>query len=321
MEHETDTSSELRSMLDEVKNKIFIGRIQSQEVGKSTAILFSLITTIIAILTKYFVYVEYPISKIFYSVQSYALISFAFILFVWFIYPIVKFPFQKKKEININNLSLPLKLLPSEIDANSVLGALFIPLIATFAISTIPLLYSSFASSNQIPSLAFIVIIILIVCFVLLLFNRKLSAWISEQVKWLKSLIEIDFIADNFGSTASIVILIFFSIYALWSYFRWDYLIAYQFWMSVVFLLFVFLSLLAIYSYFDCKSELSRKLTNLLNLYYVMDSTVSQGHKVGTSDLEAFRKEIRSNEMPVVLRIRFLKIAPLFFKVRLNKKP
>ena len=128
------------------------------------------------------------------------------------------------------------------------------------SISTIPLLYSSFASSNQIPSLAFIVIIILIVCFVLLLFNRKLSVWTNTQFKWLKSFIEIDFISDNFGSTVSIFILILFSFYTLWSYFRWGYLITYQFWVSVVFLLFVFLSLLAIYSYLDCKNELSRKL-------------------------------------------------------------
>jgi hypothetical protein len=321
MEHEADISSELRSMLDDVRNKILVGRIQSQEVGKSTAILFSLITTIIAILTKYFVYVEDPISKIFYSVQSYALISFAFILFVWFIYPIVKFPFQKKKKIDMSTLDLPLKLLPSEIDANSVLSALFLPLIATFVISTIPLLYSSFVSSNQMPFLAFIVIIILIACFVLLLFNRKLSVRISEQVKWLKGLIEIDFIADNFGSTASIVILTLFSFYTLWSYFKWDYLITYQFWISVIFLLFAFLSFLAIYSYFDCKSELSRKLTNLITLYYVMDSTVSQGKKVATSDLEAFQKEIRNNDMPLVLQIRLLKITPLFFKVHLNKNP
>ncbi|MEM0143868.1 MAG: hypothetical protein QXL94_08020, partial [Candidatus Parvarchaeum sp.] len=303
---------ELQNLHSKLSDRIAIDHMQSGEIGKGIPILISLLTFIVGLIITHFIYFEEGILEVFHAVQSDVLVSFAFIIVIWLVYPIIKIikntilnKQPKRAEVN-----LPIKLLPQAITGDKVIVALTVPLFITFLLVSIPLMYSSASlilSNIQIQHtyLFWITIIIILLSISFLKFNKQIYSKLKSVgiTEFIGRLFSDKFLLERIGYIFTMFFICIFSlgVFFVFLFPHLNILISYQFWTSFIFILFLYLSIASVYSYLDCKKELSTKINKLLIQCYFVDSYIRKNYDMKDNDFEELKNEVNQNLSPVLV--------------------
>lgn len=319
---------EIWNLHNKLSDRITMDRMQSEEMGKWIPIFISLLTFGLGLVITHLIYFEDTLSSIFYAVQGYALVSFALILVIWgFIYPIIIVVISNKQPKHAD-INLPIKLLPQAIAGGKVIVALTVPLFITLLLASIPLIYSSTSSilSNMQPQHVYVLLftgVSLVLSVIFLTFNGQIYNKLKSIniTKFIELFFFDKFLLERIGYLLTMFVIYIFSLVVFFALLvpHLNILLAYQFWISFVFMLLVYLSVASVYSYLDCKNELSAKIKKSLILYYLLDSYIRKNQIIKNDAFEKLKNEVSQNLSPlIVMNFRLLKLIPLFFIVNLD---
>lgn len=318
---------ELWNLHNKLSDRIKIDRIQSEEIGKWIPISISLLTFTLGLVITHFIYFERTLTSVFYAVQSYALVSLAFIVIIWGLYPIIRTVIPNK-QLKLADITLPIKLLPQSIEGSKVIVFLTVPLFITLLLASIPLLYSSISSilSNmQLPHVYVFsfLIVSLVLSVIFLKFNGQIYNKLNPHDNTIFELFFYDkFLLEKIGYLLTIAVISIFSLVIFFALLlpHLNIFIAYQFWISFVFILLMYLSIASVYSYLNCKKELSTKMKKSLIQYYLVDSYIRKNQIIKNDEFEKLKNEVNQNLSPLIVKnVKLLKLVPFFFILNLDE--